>query len=927
MDNYSKRRYYLNRKENNNSYNLSHQAEQDKLKNLKLTQKTRYNNRYIDLNINSSDYSKNLNFLNYLKTKDNNEDLSNNSKKNKTYILSSKDNSNNLNESQNIKNNHNNKYTSPSSNNRNQNKTNINNQKLYTYIPTKKNDDKSLVKNNLFRQENNSDLTKKNNNNYIYYNEKYKNKNKNTIINNYNFNKIFLNQINDFSIEKFNIQNIFKEKKNLLITAEPKRRYRFFTHNNSEEIKKIIKIQSAWKGYFLRNIVIKSIKKYIAFIALIKYLEKIMNNNKKTIFEEIIKLLKKYINEKSIKNKYMRKTNNNNNNDEKNNNNNNRRYRNFNILNKKEKENKTQNNLFKNDYNLMNNSVEFEPLRNSFNNKNKRLSNNNKKGVTIYFINKDKESEREKEKKLILEKEKRKKEQIEREKKEQLEKEKKEKLEREKELKEKRDKIERKKLERELIEKEKRELKEREKRENELKEKREKELKERLEKMRIENEKRKKEEKEKMKNDKRINNNNKINNIGNIFYKNKFINHKNINNSNRYNNKINIDISKSTNLANLNINEDDIFNKPIKIIYVPKRINDYNNLKMKKYFNKRITRDIKNKIEKFKKLIYRKCYEKYYSFFVYQLKVLGESNFLELKINSLCNIYKLIQKKYLKKWLKIYRENVLNEKVKEVINKNMIIFNINKEKNFEKYLDNKNNHNFQKIEEINYENKYINPKNEIIINKSNFKGNEISDIILEDNNENEEEINNINDENKNEEKIILRGKRKYLPKNRLLLLTNIINRKIKIDIKNNIQILSKYFKIWNKFIKAYSDDAKPKIKINLHSPDMEIRGNKSKKKHIRVKYTKAITSKTSIGSIKSEGKSNSSSIQTKKMRIKNVVINPTEYLATTLLNNKKYSNSANIKNTKFLKLLTLMDKLDNKNLIFKCFKYWKKIKK
>ena len=280
MDSYSKRRFYLNRKDHNNTYNLSHQTEQDKLKNLKLTNKTRYNNRYIDLNINSSDYSKNINFKNYLKTKDNNEDiLSNNSKKNNTYILSSKDNNNNnLNESQNIKINHSNKFVSPLSNNLNQNRTNFNNKKLYTYIP-KPDNDKSLIKNNFFHQDYNSNHINKNDNNY--YINKYKDKNRNTIINNYNFNKIFLNQINDFSIEKFNIQNIFKGKKNPLITAESKRRYRFFTHNNSEEIKKIIKIQSAWKGYFLRNIVIKSIKKYIAFIALIKYMEKIMNNNKK----------------------------------------------------------------------------------------------------------------------------------------------------------------------------------------------------------------------------------------------------------------------------------------------------------------------------------------------------------------------------------------------------------------------------------------------------------------------------------------------------------------------------------------------------------------------------------------------------------------------------------------------------------------------
>ena len=89
-----------------------------------------------------------------------------------------------------------------------------------------------------------------------------------------------------------------------------------------------------------------------------------------------------------------------------------------------------------------------------------------------------------------------------------------------------------------------------------------------------------------------------------------------------------------------------------------------------------------------------------------------------------------------------------------------------------------------------------------------------------------------------------------------------------------------------------------------------------------------MTSKTSIGSIKSEGKSNSSSIQTKKMRIKNIVVNPTEYITTTLFNNSQiYNNNISNKNKIFIKLFSLLDKIDNKNMIFKCFKYWKKNQK
>ena len=378
---------------------------------------------------------------------------------------------------------------------------------------------------------------------------------------------------------------------------------------------------------------------------------------------------------------------------------------------------------------------------------------------------------------------------------------------------------------------------------------------------------------------------------------------------------------------NINNNDDDIFSKPIKIIYVPKKVNAYNNNnKNNRYHYRGISSEKKNKIEKFKKLIYKKCYKINYPIFLYQLKLLGKINILKLKMNSLENIFKLIQKKYLKKYLKIYRENVLNAKVKEeILKKNMNIFKINKEKKI-----------IEDDETTNNKNGIINKYNSS--NKKKYEENEIDEIILEDNNENENEneeeinnTNNINDtynENKKEEKVILRAKRKYLPgQSKVLLLNNIVNKKIKIENKNNIEILNKYFKKWKKYINEYNDEGNPKIKINLHSPDMEIRGNKSKKKHIKVKFSRALTSKTSIGSIKSEGKSNSSSIQTKKMRIKSVIVNPTEYITTTLINNNQISNNISNKNKIFIKIFCLLNKIDNKIMVFKCFKYWKKNKK
>ena len=61
----------------------------------------------------------------------------------------------------------------------------------------------------------------------------------------------------------------------------------------------IIKIQSAWRGYFLRKIAIGSIKKYIGFIALIKYIQKIYDKkNKKLLMIKLREYNNKTINQK-----------------------------------------------------------------------------------------------------------------------------------------------------------------------------------------------------------------------------------------------------------------------------------------------------------------------------------------------------------------------------------------------------------------------------------------------------------------------------------------------------------------------------------------------------------------------------------------------------------------------------------------------------
>ena len=94
-----------------------------------------------------------------------------------------------------------------------------------------------------------------------------------------------------------------------------------------------------------------------------------------------------------------------------------------------------------------------------------------------------------------------------------------------------------------------------------------------------------------------------------------------------------------------------------------------------------------------------------------------------------------------------------------------------------------------------------------------------------------------------------------------------------------------------------------------------------------------MTSKTSISSKKSEEKSNTSAIHTKKMKIRNIVVNPSEYFRTKSIDINRSISLNNINshdidfNPNTLKLIKLIGKLEFKNIMFKYFILWKKSKK
>ena len=191
---------------------------------------------------------------------------------------------------------------------------------------------------------------------------------------------------------------------------------------------------------------------------------------------------------------------------------------------------------------------------------------------------------------------------------------------------------------------------------------------------------------------------------------------------------------------------------------------------------------------------------------------------------------------------------------------------------------------------------------------------------IDNNNQINNIINEINYEIENDRNNKINNDNKFLSEKKLENNYNVnlspIKRIINND-NNNIEALNNYFKNWDTQNKRKNQ----KIKfINLHSPDMEIRGNKSKKKHIKVKFSRANISKASLGSLKSDNKSNSSLQLTKKMRIKNGVINPADYYATFLKNknikNISLYNKNNIDDNSCLiniiKLLNLINSIEKK---------------
>ena len=273
----SKRRYYQNKRRLNNIQPTTNNFEPinvNSLINLKTLQNERKERPMMNLNQNKSQIFKKLNIKNAPKCITEYESDKGDKIKNKappvqnTYVHRKNCYSKDLTYSE----------KSPFSSSY-YNKSNTSQKKFHKINP------KQNMYKNSFRNNDNS-------HDYVISNYRNIYNNPNSKYNTSSF-RLNANKSYDIQNDKF-FPKTHREGKRIPVIVVSKKHFNTSTYNNLQKRKCIIKIQSAWRGYFLRKIAVGSIKKYIGFIALIKYLDKIYINNFQYFFEVFISLMKNY---------------------------------------------------------------------------------------------------------------------------------------------------------------------------------------------------------------------------------------------------------------------------------------------------------------------------------------------------------------------------------------------------------------------------------------------------------------------------------------------------------------------------------------------------------------------------------------------------------------------------------------------------------
>ena len=150
----------------------------------------------------------------------------------------------------------------------------------------------------------NNSKNSKNGNDITYFSNKSKEPIKHIYIDNdMSFSNKYNHTIKLNSVSIYTDQNSNEERY--------KNKYFDKNYQKFENINKIILIQSYWRSYYLRKLVVGGLEKYYSSIAMSKYLNTILYHNKKYLFSYFIEAIKDYI----INSKYscFRYTNNKNN--------------------------------------------------------------------------------------------------------------------------------------------------------------------------------------------------------------------------------------------------------------------------------------------------------------------------------------------------------------------------------------------------------------------------------------------------------------------------------------------------------------------------------------------------------------------------------------------------------------------------------------
>ena len=381
----------------------------------------------------------------------------------------------------------------------------------------------------------------------------------------------------------------------------------------------------------------------------------------------------------------------------------------------------------------------------------------------------------------------------------------------------------------------------------------------------------------------------------------------------------------------LNVNTEFFFRKPLykicnpKYVYTHKTKKDYKNNASEKRNNCNNNNSLKNEtnynfnntlynvykfvILKINNIIKKTCYQLYFQYFLYQLKIKKKIGELKMSYSLLYKIIKKVDNKKLKKYLNIYRERVLTLKAKDFIkneNKNNICYKPIDIKNIKKY------------------NKYLKKKiSKNTLNNPQIIKNYKSELQNSERNEKKLKINNIK-KNSNKKDILmklLKIKKKFINKFILKYFRKWENNSLPRSAKNN-PIVSKLNRL---DINKMSVNGSNNNTINTDTKKITVN-----KKQLRIKRVNNFNN-----SQNNEHKYSSLSKE-KKMRIIKRVSEPKDYLLLYHSYNKNLRDNSKSKNFDILldenkntildKIFSIINKLESKKLLSRFFIYWKKEK-